>query len=310
MIGRTTIKIIILLGLITGLAGCGVESALPHLKPLPADALARLAEKGMGEQSPIFIRVFKKESELEVWKQKEDGRFYYFKTYPICNWSGKLGPKLFQGDKQAPEGFYHVAKWQMNPKSKFHLSFNLGYPNTYDRAHNRTGAHLMIHGDCKSAGCYAMTDALMEEIYNLAREAFKGGQKTIPVYAYPFRMTDENMKLHRKSKWYGFWRTLKQGYDAFEVSRIPAKVYVCDKRYLINVNFVHGVPGGKLDAKAACPIYQKLPPDLFLGEPTLDLVKSNKKPFPNPFQSGSFGLTSKPGSLRDLAVRESMRVSQ
>ena len=125
--------------------------------------LANLAEKGMGEQAPIFIRVFKKESELEVWKQKENGRFHHFKTYPICNWSGKLGPKLYKGDKQAPEGFYRVSPHQMNPKSKFHLAFNLGYPNAYDRSHGRTGAHLMIHGNCSSAGCYAMTNALIEE---------------------------------------------------------------------------------------------------------------------------------------------------
>ena len=302
MIGLFRTKRLIAAGLLTTLTACGAQSTLPHLKPLPSYVLANLAEKGMGEQAPIFVRVFKKESELEVWKQKENGRFHHFKTYPICNWSGKLGPKLYKGDKQAPEGFYRVAQHQMNPKSKFHLSFNLGYPNAYDRAHGRTGAHLMIHGNCSSAGCYAMTNALIEEIYNLARESFKGGQKTFRVHAYPFRMTEENMRLHRKSKWYGFWRMLKEGYDTFEKSKIPAKVDVCDRRYLLNASFVNGIPGGRLDPNAACPIYRKVRPDLYLGEPRLEVAKT-------PGSSG-FGLLSQPGSLRNLAVKNSMSVSQ
>ena len=124
-----------------------------------------LGKKGMDAQAPIFIRIFKEESELEVWKQRDDGRFYHFKTYPICNWSGDLGPKVKQGDRQAPEGFYTVTREQMNPDSNYHLAMNLGYPNAYDRSQRRTGEFLMIHGKCKSAGCYAMTDALIEEIY-------------------------------------------------------------------------------------------------------------------------------------------------
>ena len=94
-----------------------------------------------------------------------------------------------QGDRQAPEGFYTVTKAQMNPNSSLYLAFNLGYPNLYDRANRRTGDFLMVHGKCRSAGCYAMTDGLIEEIYALAREAFIGGQETIQVHALPFRMT-------------------------------------------------------------------------------------------------------------------------
>ncbi len=131
--------------------------------------------------------------ELEVWKQRDDGRFYHFKTYPICNWSGDLGPKTRYGDRQAPEGFYTITREQMNPDSKYHLAFNLGYPNAYDRSQQRTGDFLMIHGKCKSAGCYAMTDALIEEIYAMARESFIGGHDSFQVHAFPFRMTDENM---------------------------------------------------------------------------------------------------------------------
>ena len=139
------------------------------------------------------MRIFKEESELEVWKARDDGRFYHFKTYPICNWSGNVGPKTTLGDKQAPEGFYRVANTQMNPNSQYYLAFNLGYPNAYDRALQRTGDALMVHGKCKSVGCYAMTDALIEEIYTLAREALKGGQESFEVHAFPFRMTEANM---------------------------------------------------------------------------------------------------------------------
>ena len=128
-----------------------------------------------------------------MWKARDDGRFYHFKTYPICNWSGNVGPKTTLGDKQAPEGFYRVANTQMNPNSQYYLAFNLGYPNAYDRALQRTGDALMVHGKCKSVGCYAMTDALIEEIYTLAREALKGGQESFEVHAFPFRMTEANM---------------------------------------------------------------------------------------------------------------------
>lgn len=205
--------------------------------PLPKETQEVMIKKGMRVEAPIFIRIFKQESELEMWKQKDDGLFYHLKTYPICNWSGKLGPKLKQGDKQAPEGFYKVSRGQMNPKSKYHLAFNLGYPNAYDRSFKRTGANLMVHGDCTSAGCYAMTDALVEEIYAFAREAFDGGQKSFYVHAYPFRMTSQNMFKNRKSRWIKFWRNLKQGYDEFENTRTPPKIKVCERRYHVNPAF-------------------------------------------------------------------------
>ena len=114
------------------LAGCS-QLVPPHLLPLPPEAKALLAKKDMREDAPIFVRIFKQESELEVWKARDDGRFYHFKTYPICTWSGSLGPKFFEGDLQSPEGFYKVSSKLMNPKSKYHLSFNLGFPNAYDR---------------------------------------------------------------------------------------------------------------------------------------------------------------------------------
>lgn len=214
-----------------------------------------LGAKRMTAKSPIFIRIFKAESELEVWKQRDDGRFHHFKTYPICNWSGGLGPKLKQGDKQAPEGFYKVPNYQMNPNSKFHLSFNLGFPNAFDKAHGRTGNFLMVHGKCRSAGCYAMTDALIEEIYALAREALAGGQKAFHVHAFPFRMTEQNLARYRGNPNIPFWRSLKAGYDYFEITRQVPNVAICNGQYHVNVEW----NGGKLDPRGRCPRFTRGP---------------------------------------------------
>ena len=213
----------------------------------------RLGAKGMTAEAPIFVRIFKEESELEVWKQRSDGRFYLFKTYPICNWSGELGPKLKQGDKQAPEGFYTVALNQLNPNSSFYLAYNLGFPNAYDRAHDRTGDFLMVHGKCKSAGCYAMTDALMEEIYAISRDALRGGQSAFHVHAFPFRLTDANMARHAKNQWLPFWKTLKAGYDAFETNRVPPPVAVCERKYVVDVV----LPQTRMAADALCPRFER-----------------------------------------------------
>ena len=249
------------------LASCasGPEIVAPHLRPLPKDTMMLLGKKGMDAQTPIFIRIFKEDSELEVWKQRDDGRYYHFKTYPVCNWSGELGPKLQQGDRQAPEGFYTITREQMNPDSKYHLAMNLGYPNAYDRSHRRTGEFLMIHGKCKSAGCYAMTDALMEEIYAMARESFLGGHDGFQVHAFPFRMTDENMARYASHEASPFWRTLKEGYDYFELTRQVPAVAVCSRRYHVNVA-LHGSPT-RLDPEGACPIFVKPRPDPFRPKP-------------------------------------------
>ncbi|MCJ7597636.1 MAG: murein L,D-transpeptidase [Methyloceanibacter sp.] len=238
---------------VLALSACG-QFTPTYLKPLSAKTRALLAEKGMTEESPILVRIFKAESELEVWKAKDDGRFYHFKTYPICDWSGKLGPKQNQGDRQTPEGFYLINEGQMNPKSKYHLAFNVGFPNSYDRSFGRTGADIMVHGDCKSAGCFAMTDAVVEEIYILARESLSGDQSEFQLQAYPFRMTTANMAQHKGDQWYGFWQNLKEGYDYFEVARLPVKVDVCDHRYVINASF-----SATPNPSSACPSYQRLP---------------------------------------------------
>lgn len=180
----------------------------------------------------IFIRIFKEEALLEVWIDT-GSEYEHLKDYVICASSGYLGPKLKEGDRQAPEGFYKVKKHQLNPNSKYHLSFNLGYPNAYDRAHKRTGSFLMVHGNCVSIGCYAMTDDKIEEIYALVKSALDHGQKHIEVHAYPFDMTAENMNLYEGNIWYDFWTNLKEGYDYFEAEKRPPTIKVKNKRYQI-----------------------------------------------------------------------------
>ncbi len=263
-----------------GLSGCLGESTAPHLKPIPAAAQARMAKLGMTADAPVLMRIFKEEAELEIWKKKDDGRFHLFKSYPVCFFSGELGPKLKEGDKQAPEGFYTVSPGLMNPNSDFHLSFNLGYPNRYDAAHGRTGAHLMVHGDCSSAGCYAMTDALIEEIYAIAREAFEGGQREFHVHAFPFRMTEENMARHRDNRWFGFWQMLKAGYDAFEETRVQPSIAVCERRYLVNAEFLGDV--AKPDPQKECPPHRILDSETILarlaGDETRVAAQSRPEP--------------------------------
>ena len=208
-------------------------------------SLLRLEEmletKSMEFGAPMFIRIFKRSSELEVWLKKESGRFELFKTYIICRYSGDLGPKLKQGDKQAPEGFYSVRYDRMNPWSQNHLSFNLGYPNTYDQTHERSGSALMVHGGCRSIGCYAVTDYYMDEIYTLADAALTAGQGEIQVHVFPFRLTSANLALYRSSPWYEFWMNLKQGYDLFEKHRLPPMVEVSDRRYTFSHQYDHSV---------------------------------------------------------------------
>lgn len=194
-----------------------------------------LSEKGIKLGAPTFVRVFKKEAELEVWmKPKKGNQYKLFRTYPICAFSGSLGPKLKQGDKQAPEGFYRVTKDALNPQSQFHLSFDLGFPNAFDQSHGRTGDYLMVHGDCVSAGCYAMTDPGIEEIYTLVAKALMGGQSSVPVHAFPFRMSDKQLAKYEDHQWYSFWQTLKEGYDAFEQTKRPPTVSVENQQYVVD----------------------------------------------------------------------------
>jgi murein L,D-transpeptidase YafK len=243
------------------LAGCNSDeiSLANNAKanqPVPPKLISEMAAKDMDLQSPILVRLFKQEAELEVWKQDRSGRFALLKTYPICRWSGDLGPKVREGDRQAPEGFYSISPGQMNPQSAYYLSFNTGYPNAYDRSLGHTGSELMVHGDCSSRGCYAMTDEQIAEIYSLGRESFFGGQKSFQFQAYPFRMTPLNMARHRNNPNMPFWKMIKEGYDHFEVTRQEPKVDFCEKKYVFDaVKPPDAKREPAFEASAKCPAY-------------------------------------------------------
>jgi murein L,D-transpeptidase YafK len=227
------------------------------LAPLSDKMLALIEQKNMTKESPILVRLFKEESELEVWKQDNNGRFELLKAYPICRWSGELGPKIREGDRQAPEGFYAITPGLMNPNSNYYLAINTGFPNAYDRANGRTGDFLMIHGDCSSRGCYAMTDEQIAEIYALARESFFGGQRSFQIQAYPFKMTALNLAKHRDSPHMAFWKMLKEGSDHFEVSRQEPKIDVCEKRYVFDAAAPnHSSAPLHFNPTAKCPVYE------------------------------------------------------
>jgi murein L,D-transpeptidase YafK len=211
--------------------------------------LRHMESLNMDRAAPILIRIYKEESTLEVWKQDRTGKFALLKPYSICKFSGKLGPKIVQGDHQAPEGFYDITPEQMNPLSNEYLSFNIGFPNAFDRSLGRTGSFLMVHGGCRSVGCYAMTDHKMEEIYGLVEEAFKGGQDKIQLQAFPFRMTTQNLARYADDPNAPFWQVLKMGSDAFFATGRPPSVAVCDQHYVFNP----GVTVNDLDPSAPCP---------------------------------------------------------
>src|SRR5205807_6537384 len=222
-------------------------------KELPPELLSLFRQKKMPKQSPILIRIFKEEAELEVWKQDTTGHFQILKIFPICRWSGDLGPKLHEGDRQAPEGFYTITPELMNPNSNFYLAINTGFPNRFDKANNRAGSLLMIHGDCSSMGCYAMTDEQISEIYALARDSLLG-RPSFQVQAYPFRLTPANLARHRTNPDFDFWKMLKIGNDHFEATHLEPKVDVCNRRYVFDAQ----APASQPDAPVFVPT-QKCP---------------------------------------------------
>jgi murein L,D-transpeptidase YafK len=230
------------------LAGCQDVSVIGgptarSIAPIAPQTVALMQTKGMQQSDPIVIRAYKKEAEMEVWKKGNDGRYALLKTYPICRWSGQLGPKVKEGDRQTPEGFYTITPGLMNPNSSYFLSFDTGFPNAFDRANGRSGRFVMVHGTCSSAGCFAMTDASIAEIYAIAREAFAGGQRSFQFQSYPFRMTARNMAKFRNDPNAPFWQNLKEGSDYFEALHEEPKVGLCGKRYVF---------GGADAAAGAC----------------------------------------------------------
>lgn len=242
--------------------------------PLPgtpnvAQLSERLADKGLTAGSAVFIRVFKAESELEIWMQKGE-RFEHFATYPICHWSGTLGPKVSEGDKQSPEGVYTVTQRQLHMIGRHPRSLNLGFPNALDRQFQRTGSYILIHGGCGSVGCFAMTNPVIEEIFSLAQAALKNGQEAIHVHAFPFRMTEDNMRAFALHEWYDFWRNLKDVYDNFEQSKRLARVSVCEGRYWVD-------SGGDKEVASHGPL-------AVCGRPPVAVLPSSEADAANPIE--------------------------
>ena len=241
---------------LTLVAGCSLErreqtSLRATQSSIPAETLAAMESIGTDRNQPILIRAFKKESEIEIWKRTRSGNYALMKTYPVCRWSGQLGPKLREGDRQVPEGFYTVTPGQMNPNSALWLSFNVGYPNAMERALGRTGGDIMVHGTCSSRGCYAMTNEQMDEIYAVMREAFQGGQKSVQFQSYPFRMSVENLAKFRNDPNMPFWKNLKEGNDRFEVTKREMAVNYCGARYTFGANDAPGCGETLADPDAA-----------------------------------------------------------
>jgi murein L,D-transpeptidase YafK len=243
LIRATVVRALLLTAVLAGeltpircLGGDSNQLPAKATQEVSRELLALFQQKKMPKYSPVLVRVFKEESELEVWKQDTSGHFQIVKTYPICRWSGDLGPKLHEGDRQAPEGFYTISSELMNPNSNYYLAINTGFPNSFDKANDRDGTFLMIHGDCWSSGCYAMTDEQMGEIYSLARDSLLGGKPSFQIQAYPFRLTPPNLARHRTNPNMAFWEMLKIGNDHFEATHLEPKVAVCDRRYVFDAD--------------------------------------------------------------------------
>jgi len=249
---ETAVRLGALAAALSALSACEDSGSLSHrsLSPIPADTIALMERAGATKEAPTLIRAYKKEAEFEVWKMRSDGRYALVKTYPMCRWSGQLGPKTRQGDRQVPEGFYSISPGQLNPNSGYYLSFNVGYPNAYDRAWGHDGGAIMVHGACSSAGCFSMTDMQIAEIYAIARTSLNAGQRSIQMQSYPFRMTAENLAKHRLDSNIGFWRQLKEGADHFEVTKQEPRVAVCGRRYVFDAS---PAEGQGLDPNAVCP---------------------------------------------------------
>lgn len=205
------------------------QAAAARVKPMLS---SELAIKGLHWGDPVFLRGFKEEGQLELFVQDRTSKqFVLLRTYEIAKLSGGLGPKEREGDGQVPEGFYFAGRSSMKPDSAYHLAINCGYPNGYDRAHQRSGSFIMIHGNTVSIGCLAMTDEKIEEIYSLCDAALRSGQEFFRIHLFPFRMTEERLAQEATAPWREFWNNLKQGYDHFETQRIPPRVAEKNLRY-------------------------------------------------------------------------------
>ena len=192
-----------------------------------------LISKGFKQYSPIYLVILKEDNLFQVWV-KSKTTYKLFKTYGICFFSGGLGTKTRSGDGKSPEGFYTIGPKQLNPVSNYHLAINIGYPNKLEIKKGYSGNDIMVHGNCASIGCYAMTDPQIEEIYTLIYKAFDSGQQKIDLAVYPFRMDETHMKRYAGSAYFDFWKTIEPGYVFFEKHHLPPVISIRHNAYYIS----------------------------------------------------------------------------
>jgi murein L,D-transpeptidase YafK len=187
-------------------------------------------EKGLKLGSPVFIRAYKQTSEMELWVEK-GARYVIFKTYGICRWSGGLGPKYYEGDRQSPEGLYRITSADLIINARWDRAMNINYPNSFDVMNGRTGSSILIHGKCGSIGCFAIQDQNVEEVYAAVRAALEGGQAYIPVLSLPFRFAGLAPSKEDTRQMSEFWADLRRADLLFDRDRLPPSAWICDGRY-------------------------------------------------------------------------------
>jgi murein L,D-transpeptidase YafK len=191
---------------------------------------AKFEEKGLTLGSPVFLRVYKQTSEMELWVQ-QGPRYIHFKTFGICRWSGGLGPKMYEGDRQSPEGLYHITTADLIVNPRWDRAMNINYPNSFDVVNGRSGSGILIHGKCGSIGCFAIQDQNVEEVYGAVRAALFSGQAEIPVLALPFRFASVAPSVRDTLQLNEFWSDLRRADLLFERDRLPPTAWICDGRY-------------------------------------------------------------------------------
>ncbi len=190
----------------------------------------------------MYLRSFKYDSELEVWiKDVGNDTFSLFKTYKICALSGSLGPKRIEGDYQVPEGFYSIN--QFNPKSIYHLSLGLNYPNSSDDVLSDSispGGDIFLHGNCVTTGCIPIKDEYIDELYLLASYCVASGQDFIPVHIFPVKYN--NIKSYRylalqskdNPEYQKFVVNLQEAYNYFnQYKKIPIVAVADNGEYVV-----------------------------------------------------------------------------
>jgi murein L,D-transpeptidase YafK len=199
--------------------------------PQSAWMLGKAQDIGIAYNAPVLLRIFKYEEIIEIWRQKPDGEYIYMTNIAICKQGKQLGPKQREGDFQTPEGFYEITKESLNPDSRLWLAIRVEYPNAYDRAHKHGGGDVEIHGGCRSAGCIAIEDGPITDLYALVRDALNAGQDKIQLQIYPFKMRGYALDDPKHND---FWSQLRVGYEKFEETRRPIVYRIENGRYVID----------------------------------------------------------------------------